>query len=95
MRTTVNIDDGLFETAKRRAREQRKTLGELVEAGLRREMLASERESTVGPPLPVFHGGGLRPGIDPTSNASLFEAAGDRDDDFARLRRPSRARPKS
>lgn len=89
MRTTITIDDGLLETAKRRARERHTTLGKLIEDGLRREFAVIDEPPAAGPPLPVFHGGGLRPGIDPASNASLFDAAGDRDEAFARLREPS------
>ncbi len=78
MRTTISIDDALLMEAKRRAAERGQTLGELVEDHLR-EGLARARPTT--PPseeIPVFHGrGGLRPGVDITSNASLLEAMED------------------
>ena len=75
MRTTVNVHDGLLETAKRRAQERGTTLGDLVEEALRRYLVAADDPLPAGPPLPVFRGrGGLRPGIDPTSNASLYDA---------------------
>ena len=76
MRTTVNIHDGLLETVRQRAREEGKTLGDVIEAALQRYLLEIETEQDeVGPPLPVFQGGtGMAPGIDPTSNASLYDA---------------------
>jgi hypothetical protein len=75
VRTTVNIHDGLLETAKCRAKERGLTLGEVLEQALQHYLASSESVPT-GPPLPVFRAsGGLLPGIDPTSNASLFEAA--------------------
>ena len=84
MRTTISIDDGLLKTAKVRADERGITLGALVEDGLRHILMNSEETLTVGPPLPVHHGGGFAPGVDPTSNASLFDAIGDREEEFER-----------
>jgi hypothetical protein len=74
MRTTVSISDELLAAAKRRARERGQTLGEVVDAALRRE-LATTAEPRARPPIPVFSGGtGQRPGIDLTSNRALHEA---------------------
>lgn len=76
MRTTVSIDDQLLEAARRRARESGQTLGEVVEAGLRREL--ADREPDVRPEVPVFREGtGPRPGIDLASNRALHEALDD------------------
>ena len=73
MRTTISIDDHLLEGAKHHARERGQTLGQLVEDALRREM--AMRDAPAGPEIPVVRGrGGLAPGIDPTSNRSLWEA---------------------
>ncbi|MDX6370711.1 MAG: hypothetical protein QOG93_2213 [Gaiellaceae bacterium] len=73
MRTTVNIADELLKSAKLRAKERGKTLGDLVEDGLRRE-LAVDYDPAERVPLPVFRGGnGLRPGVDITSNRALQE----------------------
>jgi hypothetical protein len=74
MRTTVSISDELLTAAKRRAQERGQTLGQVIDAALRRELsqpdLPAER-----PPVPVFRGGtGPRPGIDLTSNRALHEA---------------------
>lgn len=74
MRTTVNIDDDLLAFAKRRAAARGLTLGEFVEEAVRRELLSESAQRTPIS-LPVFRGGtGLRPGIDPSSNRSLYDA---------------------
>ncbi len=74
MRTTIALPDQLLRTAKREARSRGLTLGRLVEAALRREL---SRRSAPGPApaVPVFRGGGgVRPGIDVSSNRALLEA---------------------
>ena len=84
MRTTLSIADGLLEAAKARARATGQTLGAVVEAALRRELLtpATEQER---PAVPVFHGsGGPRPGVDLTSNVALHEVV---DEDLPLARR--------
>jgi hypothetical protein len=73
MRTTISIHDELLESAKLRARERGKTLGQLVEDALRRELAVND-EPTGRPPVPVFRGGtGPRPGLDLTSNRAIYE----------------------
>ncbi|HYN74102.1 MAG TPA: ribbon-helix-helix protein, CopG family [Nakamurella sp.] len=75
MRTTVSISDELLRAAKSRARETGQTLGEVVEAALRRELSGTPRHDD-RPPVPVFRGGtGPRPGIDLSSNAALHDAS--------------------
>jgi hypothetical protein len=75
MRTTVAISDEVLAAAKRRARERGQTLGEIVDAALRRELAVTERRDVRRPPVPVFNDGtGPRPGLDLTSNRSLHEA---------------------
>jgi uncharacterized NAD-dependent epimerase/dehydratase family protein len=77
VRTTVSISDELLVAAKRRARERGQTLGEVVDAALRRE-LAATGEHRDRPAVPVFIGGtGPRPGIDLSSNRALQEALDD------------------
>ena len=74
MRTTVSISDELLAGAKRRARERGQTLGDVIDAALRRELshLPEPRERV---PVPVYRGGtGPRPGVDVTSNRALHEA---------------------
>lgn len=71
MRTTVSVDDHLLIAAKRRAQERGQTLGQVVEEALRRELAAPPAADP--PAIPVFRGGGLRPGVDLTSNRALRE----------------------
>lgn len=74
MRTTVSISDELLAAAKRRARERGQTLGQVIDAALRREFAVPSQRAQ-RPPVPVFHGGtGPRPGLDLTSNRALYEA---------------------
>jgi len=74
MRTTLTIADELLAAAKRRARARGVSLGQVVEAALRRD-LADLEGMPVRPTIPVFTGGdGPRPGLDLTSNRSLHEA---------------------
>ena len=74
MRTTVSIADELLTAAKRRARERGTTLGEVINAALRRELC--EPEAAAEPPeVPVFRQGtGPRPGIDLTTNRGIYDA---------------------
>lgn len=73
MRTTLAVDDHLLTAAKRRARERGQTLGQVVEDALRRELSAPHPAAPGA--VPVFRGGGgLRPGVDATSNRALREA---------------------
>jgi hypothetical protein len=73
MRTTVSIDDELLAAAKRLARREGRTVGQVVEEALRRQ-LADSAASQPGPPLPVFRGGtGPAPGVELTSNRALAE----------------------
>jgi hypothetical protein len=85
MRTTVSISDELLAAARSRARERGVSLGEVIDAALRRELTAGSG-SDHRPPIPVFDGGsGPRPGIDLTSNRALHEVL-DEDLDLDALR---------
>jgi hypothetical protein len=82
MKTTLDIDDGLLAKAKAHAARERTSLTRLIEEGLslRMRRRSGVAARAVAIKLPVFRGnGGLAPGIDPLSNRSLFEAAGDDD----------------
>lgn len=75
MRTTVRLDDGLLEDAKKFAAERDKTLGEVIEEALRERIIRAAAQ-TNSPPvdLPVFRGGqGPTPGVDLDDNASVRE----------------------
>ncbi|MBA2639288.1 MAG: antitoxin [Nocardioidaceae bacterium] len=73
MRTTVSITDELLAAAKRRARSKGQSLGSVIDAALRRELLATPAADD-RPTVPVFRGGtGPGPGLDLTSNRVLYE----------------------
>lgn len=77
MKTTLDLRDDLVADAKARAAKERTTLTKMVEEGL------ALRLGRVKPPsadklkiLPVSReSGGLRKGVDGTSNRALFDAA--------------------
>jgi hypothetical protein len=74
MRTTLNIDDKLLEVAKKRAKLRGVTLGSYVEDAIRNQLSAPTATVPV-PAIPVFtRGNGMRPGIDPASNRSMYDA---------------------
>ena len=71
MRTTIDINDALLLAAKSRAVRERKTLKEVVEQALRELLSGPKRGVADAPPIPVFHGDGVQPGVDLTDNAAL------------------------
>ena len=71
MRTTIDIDDELLLAVKAHAAEERKTLKATVEEALR-DLLARPRRGVAdAPPIPVFRGRGVQPGVDLTDGAAL------------------------
>lgn len=76
MRTTLSINDELLRRAKARAAAEGVTLGHYVESAVR-EHLAAPAASYADVVLPVFAGGRLRTGIDPSSNRTLYDALDD------------------
>lgn len=64
MRTTITIDDGLLDDAKRAAEQLGTTVSALVEEALRAR-LAARDEAPVDPPfrLVTFRGDGLQSGV--------------------------------
>lgn len=77
MKTTLNLDDELVAKAKAAATREKTTLTRIIEEGLVLR-LRRKRARTVSalPELPVSRkAGGLRAGIDETSNRSLLDAA--------------------
>lgn len=77
MKTTLDLRDDLLARAKSQAAKERITLTRMIEEGLTMR-LRRQRTGQVAAPkaLPVStKRGGLRPGIDGTSNRSLFDAA--------------------
>jgi hypothetical protein len=81
MRTTIDLPDELLRQARRRAAEEGTTLTALLTEGLRLRLDEGSSAHRRRRKLPVSNvGGGLQPWIDPSSNASILDAA---DDDAA------------
>ena len=76
MKTTLDIQDNLLATAKAAAAVQRITLTRLIEEGLAMRLAAADKKPTSRRILlPVMKGkGGMRLGIDPSSNRSMLQA---------------------
>lgn len=70
MRTTIRIDDELYREVRVRAMAAGRTVGSVIEDALRRA-LAEDQVLEPPQPLPTFHGTGVMPGVDLTSNADL------------------------
>lgn len=79
MKTTLDINDTLLANAKSLAAKQRTSLTRLIEEGLQlRLRSAKTADKAVGRKIPVFKGrDGLAAGVNPSSNKSLLDAAGD------------------
>lgn len=77
MRTTVDIDEPLLRRAKALAAKSGRRLADLVNDALAEFLAQADSAASNTDPivLPTFGEGGMRPGVDPRSNASLFEAA--------------------
>ena len=71
MRTTIDINDELLCAVKSHAARSRSTLRAIVEQALREFLSDAPRGRAIGPPIPVFRGEGVRPGVDLTDNAAL------------------------
>jgi hypothetical protein len=75
MRTTVRLDDGLLDRAKREAARRGKTLTALIEEGLRLAMIQGQEKQCVHRvKFPVSNTrGGAHPGIDLNNNVQLLD----------------------
>lgn len=71
MRTTIDINGALLRAAKAHAARDRKTLKAVVEQALREFLSKSTRSRGDAPPIPIFRGAGVQPGVDLTDNAAL------------------------
>lgn len=80
MRTTVTLDDHLLAEAKRLAAESGRSVSEVIADALR-ESLARRDAARARPraKLPTSGGGGVRPGVDLDSWASLLDVMEDDD----------------
>lgn len=79
MNVTLDIDDELLVKAKAVSARERTSLNALIEESLRlRLRTCSYEEPRSRLPLPIYRGqSGLAQGLDPTSNRSMLDAAGD------------------
>lgn len=79
MKTTLDLDNDLLVKAKALSARERKSLTALIEEGLRLRLRARRHKGARSRPLlPVYKGqSGVAKGVDPTSNRSMLEAAGD------------------
>ncbi|PVZ03937.1 ribbon-helix-helix protein, CopG family [Actinomycetospora cinnamomea] len=77
MRTTISIDDHLLDQVRRRAAELGRTVSQVIEDSVRRELV--RREDDEEPPFRVrpFRGGKARPGVDLDDNAALLATMDD------------------
>ena len=77
MRTTLNLDDELMRTVKRRAAESGQTMTQIIEAALR-DMLRRPSPDELGTEFRwVTVRGRVRPGVDIADRDSLLEAMED------------------
>jgi hypothetical protein len=78
MRTTIDLPDELLRQARQRAAQEGTTLTALLADGLRLRLGGGSAGRVRRRRLPVSRvGGGLQPWVDPSSNASLLDAADD------------------
>jgi len=71
MKTTLNIDDTVFQELKQQAARQNRTMSELVETALRL-LFRPQREPRELPPLPSFNSGGHL--VDIADRDALYDA---------------------
>ncbi|MCL2315885.1 MAG: hypothetical protein FWC46_02210 [Actinomycetia bacterium] len=72
MRTTVNIPDGLLEQAKRLAREDGTSVGEVLAISLQHYLANLERPARPPLVIPTFPCAFVAP-VDPSSNKEIFD----------------------
>ena len=79
MKTTLDLNDAVLAKAKALAAKQRTSLTRLIEEGLELRLRSSPVATKARRRrIPVFKGrGGLVPGVNPVSNRSMLDAAGD------------------
>lgn len=71
MRTTIRIDDDLYRAVKAQAARDGRTVGEVISDALRARSQRLVTAEAPLPPLPVYGGSGVLPGVDLSSNAAL------------------------
>jgi len=73
MRTTITLDDALLSEAKALAASRGTTLSAVIGDALREVFARQAQPRAPLPPLPVFHGDGLMPGIDLDDGGGLWD----------------------
>jgi plasmid stability protein len=73
VRTTIRIDDELYREVKARAARSGQTVAAVLEDAVRRGLNPPEQRTASPYTVRVSGRGGLRPGVDLASNASLRE----------------------
>ena len=81
MRTTVDLEEDTLRRAKVVAAENGMTLSQLVDDAVKAALARRTASVRTRVELPVFHGHGLRPGVDLSDSAGLADLM---DDDAAR-----------
>ena len=74
MRTTIRIDDELYREVKARAARSGRTVAAVLEDAVRRGLAPSERRPGGRYSVQATGAGGLQPGVDLSSNATIAEA---------------------
>ena len=71
MRTTIDVNEELLRAVKAYAACERKTLKVTIEKALREFLAGPANAVSDPPPIPVFRGQGVQPGVDLTDNTAL------------------------
>ncbi len=74
MRTTIRIDDNLYRDVKARAARSGRTVAAVLEDAVRRGLDPAGRQPVRRYAVQPIGTGGLRPGVDLSSNAAVAEA---------------------
>ncbi len=74
MRTTIRIDDDLYREVKARAARSGRTVAAVLEDAVRRGLNPSTPQQANPYAIRPVGSGGLRPGVDLSSNAAVAEA---------------------
>ena len=73
MRTTITLDEGLLVEIKTSAAQTARTMNQVITDAIRLGLARSAQARREPVDLPVFHGGGLMPGVDLDNNAALLD----------------------
>ena len=71
MRITVDVDAELLRAVRACAAEKRMTLKAVIECALRELLVSPAGVGADAPPIPVFRGEGVQPGVDLADCAAL------------------------